>query len=180
LHFPPYDRGIFSIYFFNLVNVRKYEAIFQDAGVPHAYLEGRNVELMANSDNVLRGGLTSKHIDIPELLAVVRCAETRPHIIRPAPTADPRESDYPSPAQEFAIAKIETSGPELYGHTSRSMEILFVLDGSAVLSGSDRIPLSKGCAAVVLAGEAYRIETTSPRAVIFRASVPDEKKVNGQ
>ena len=51
------DRGIFSIYFFNLVNVLPGEALFQDAGLPHAYLEGQNVEIMANSDNVLRGGL---------------------------------------------------------------------------------------------------------------------------
>ena len=52
------DRGIFSIYLFNLVHLKKGEAIFQDAGVPHAYLEGQNVEIMASSDNVLRGGLT--------------------------------------------------------------------------------------------------------------------------
>ncbi len=62
------DRGIFSIYLFNLVNLHPGEAIFQDAGLPHAYLEGQNVEIMANSDNVLRGGLTPKHIDVPELL----------------------------------------------------------------------------------------------------------------
>jgi len=52
------DRGIFSIYLFNLLNLHPGEAIFQAAGLPHAYLEGQNVEIMANSDNVLRGGLT--------------------------------------------------------------------------------------------------------------------------
>src|SRR6266487_3137863 len=62
------DRGVFSIYFFNIVHVNPGEAVFQGAGIPHAYLEGQNVELMANSDNVLRGGLTPKHIDVPELL----------------------------------------------------------------------------------------------------------------
>ena len=50
------------------VNAKPGQAVFQGAGVPHAYLEGQNVELMANSDNVLRGGLTPKHIDVPELL----------------------------------------------------------------------------------------------------------------
>ena len=63
-----FDRGIFSIYFFNLVNLQKGDAIFQGAGLPHAYLEGQNVELMSNSDNVLRGGLTPKHIDVDELM----------------------------------------------------------------------------------------------------------------
>ena len=64
------DRGIFSIYFFNLLQLRKGEGLFQDAGVPHAYLEGQNVEIMANSDNVLRGGLTNKHVDVKELMKV--------------------------------------------------------------------------------------------------------------
>ena len=75
------DRGIFSIYFFNLVNLHPGEAIFQDAGLPHAYLEGQNVEIMANSDNVLRGGLTPKHVDVPELMKHVRFEATNPRIL---------------------------------------------------------------------------------------------------
>lgn len=75
------DRGIFSIYLFNLVHLQTGQAIFQDAGVPHAYLEGQNVEIMASSDNVLRGGLTSKHIDVPELLKHVKCEATHPDIL---------------------------------------------------------------------------------------------------
>jgi mannose-6-phosphate isomerase len=51
-----YDRGIFSIYLFNLLHLKKGEGVFQQAGLPHAYLEGQNVEIMANSDNVLRAG----------------------------------------------------------------------------------------------------------------------------
>ncbi len=62
------DRGIFSIYLLNLVHLHPGQATFQPAGVLHAYLEGVNVELMANSDNVLRGGLTTKHVNVPELL----------------------------------------------------------------------------------------------------------------
>ena len=62
------DRGIFSVYLLNLVHLRPGQGTFQPAGVLHAYLEGVNVELMANSDNVLRGGLTTKHVDVPELL----------------------------------------------------------------------------------------------------------------
>jgi mannose-6-phosphate isomerase len=57
------DRGIFSIYLFNVVKMHPGQALFQDAGLPHAYLEGQTMEIMANSDNVLRGGLTPKHID---------------------------------------------------------------------------------------------------------------------
>ena len=69
------DRGIFSIYIFNVLNLHPGECVFQDAGLPHAYLEGQNVEIMANSDNVLRGGLTPKHVDVAELLKHVNFEE---------------------------------------------------------------------------------------------------------
>ena len=55
-------------YLFNIVHLKEGEGIFQDAGIPHAYLRGQNVELMACSDNVIRGGLTPKYVDIVELL----------------------------------------------------------------------------------------------------------------
>jgi mannose-6-phosphate isomerase len=126
-----------------------------------------------NSDNVLRGGLTPKHVDIPEMLALVRCEETRPHIIRPVAAGNPLETVYPSPAREFVIAKIDTGRTDVYRNRSRSVEILFLLNGAVILCGSDRIPLGKGSAAVVLAGEEYRIETISPSALLFRAAVPE-------
>ena len=65
------DRGILSIYLLNLVHLRPGQGTYQPAGTLHAYLEGADVELMANSDNVLRGGLTPKHVDVPELLATL-------------------------------------------------------------------------------------------------------------
>lgn len=77
------DKGIFSVYFFNLVHVNPGEGVFQDAGVPHAYLEGQNVEIMANSDNVLRGGLTTKHVDVVELLKHTRCEGITPQLLQP-------------------------------------------------------------------------------------------------
>ncbi|MGZ3940605.1 MAG: mannose-6-phosphate isomerase, class I, partial [Flavisolibacter sp.] len=75
------DRGIFSIYLFNLVHLKEGEGIFQASGLPHAYLEGQNVEIMANSDNVLRAGLTDKHIDVAELLKHVKFETTIPNIL---------------------------------------------------------------------------------------------------
>ena len=77
------DRGIFWIYLLNLVGLEPGQGTFQPAGLPHAYLEGTAVELMSNSDNVLRGGLTSKKVEAAELLraAVFRCG--RPRILRP-------------------------------------------------------------------------------------------------
>ena len=77
-----YDRGIFSIYLFNLLHLQEGQAIYQAAGLPHAYLEGQNVEVMANSDNVLRAGLTDKHVDVPELMKHVKFEATHPKTIK--------------------------------------------------------------------------------------------------
>ena len=75
------DRGIFSVYLLNLVHLRPGQGTFQPAGVLHAYLEGVNVELMANSDNVLRGGLTTKHVDVPELLRILTFEGGTPEVL---------------------------------------------------------------------------------------------------
>ncbi|MEJ7679943.1 MAG: hypothetical protein WKG06_19210 [Segetibacter sp.] len=73
----------FSLFIFSILSrLKEGEAVFQGAGVPHAYLEGQNVELMANSDNVLRGGLTPKHIDVPELLKHITFEGIEPNILR--------------------------------------------------------------------------------------------------
>src|SRR5690606_4542723 len=99
------DRGIFSIYFFNLVKMAPGEALFQDAGLPHAYLEGQTMEIMANSDHVLRGGLTSKHIDVPELLAHVNFRPTVPEVIR-GNTRGTNEEVFVTPAADFQMSRI--------------------------------------------------------------------------
>ena len=62
------DAGLVCFYLFNIVHLKKGRAFSRCAGIPHAYLRGQNVELMACSDNVIRGGLTPKYVDIVELL----------------------------------------------------------------------------------------------------------------
>ncbi|SEW09674.1 mannose-6-phosphate isomerase [[Haemophilus] ducreyi] len=64
----PLDAGLMCFYLFNIVHLKKGEGIYQAANLPHAYLRGQSIELMANSDNVIRGGLTTKWVDIPALL----------------------------------------------------------------------------------------------------------------
>ena len=78
------DAGLVCFYLFNIVHLKEGEGIFQDAGIPHAYLRGQNVELMACSDNVIRGGLTPKYVDIVELLKLWIVVVT-PQIISAAP-----------------------------------------------------------------------------------------------
>ena len=124
------DKGIFSIFFFNIFQLSKGEAIFQDAGVPHAYLEGKNMELMANSDNVLRGGLTSKHIDVEELLKNTRFEETIPTILYGNQYQDNGEFVYQTSAKDFEITKIAPGSSGIHRSVSNSAEILIVIEGS--------------------------------------------------
>lgn len=163
------DRGIFSIYFFNIVQTQPGDAVFQDAGIPHAYLEGQNVELMANSDNVLRGGLTPKHIDVPELLKHTRFEAVHPQILKGEPAASPAERIYPSPAPDFVVSQISVQPGTIYENTSKAAEILLVLKGSAVISGSDTLDLQQGQSVFVSAGETYRIEGEG---LLYKATVP--------
>ena len=101
-----YDRGIFSMYFFNLVKLMPGQATFQDAGVPHTYLQGQAIEIMANSDNVIRGGLTPKHVDVLELLRLITCKGVIPEIIEGRKGDNPYEAFYESPSQDFCLSRI--------------------------------------------------------------------------
>ncbi|UYQ95096.1 mannose-6-phosphate isomerase, class I [Chitinophaga horti] len=169
--FERLDRGIFSIYFFNIMQVQEGEAVFQDAGIPHAYLEGQNVELMANSDNVLRGGLTPKHIDVPELLKHTRFEAVHPVIVRGELADDPAEAIYHSPAPDFQVSRIQLEAGITYKHTSTAAEILILMSGAATVTGSDTLALTKGQCAFVAFGETYSV-TASASTVIFKAAIP--------
>ncbi len=103
------------------------EAIFQDAGVPHAYLEGQNVEIMASSDNVLRGGLTNKHIDVPELLKHVKCEATHPQILKGEKSG--KEMIYKTPAPDFELSSFMLHDGDSVSFTPYTAEILLLVDG---------------------------------------------------
>ncbi len=79
----PDDIGILSPLFLNIIKLHPFEAIYLPARVLHAYLLGAGMEIMASSDNVLRGGLTSKNIDIPELISVLDFKPFNPVILNP-------------------------------------------------------------------------------------------------
>ncbi len=165
------DRGIFSVYLFNLVNVKKGDAIFQDAGVPHAYLDGQNAEIMANSDNVLRGGLTKKHIDVPELLKHVKCEPTIPNILHGE--KDNRETIYKTPAKEFELSYITLAKDESFSVHSRTGEVFIVIEGNARFSiGDERLRLAGGEAAFVVAGQKVNMLSSADKTLIYRASTP--------
>jgi mannose-6-phosphate isomerase len=178
--FYPGDIGSLAPLFLNLVRLEPGEAIFLPAGELHAYLEGTGVELMANSDNVLRGGLTPKHVDVPELLRILRFvpASTTRQEIRPA---GPGETVFVSPAREFRLSRLTLSGRsgDIKGRP-RSVEILLCTRGEALIreNGSGREMLvRRGGSLLVpagLPGYAMRGE-----ADLYKASVPAGKTAPG-
>jgi mannose-6-phosphate isomerase len=166
------DKGIFSIYFFNILNLSRGEAIFQDAGVPHAYLEGVNMELMANSDNVLRAGLTSKHIDVEELIKNTKFEETIPIILFGEENKENGEVVFKTKAKDFELSKIELTKTVSHTSTSNSVEILIALKGAASVSNNNEsITLGKGESVLIKANTTYKIITDS-EVEIYKASVP--------
>ena len=160
-----FDRGIFSIYFFNLLKLEKGEGVYQKPGMLHAYLEGQNVELMANSDNVIRAGLTSKHIDVDELLKLVRFEPTSPEILQFTP------GKKVSPVEEFSLKQLSLHH-EKKQYTSDSAEILLVMEGEIeIIADQYNLHLKKGMSAFIIANTAYLIFPHS-KSIVYKASVP--------
>jgi mannose-6-phosphate isomerase len=161
------DKGIFSIYILNIVQVAKYQAVFQGAGLLHAYLEGQNIELMANSDNVLRGGLTPKHIDINELIKHVQFIPTYPNVLM-GDSLNTFETIYPCPVPDFGLSKIALKAGESYTINSQSLEMLLIIEGQVTIDG---IVYNAGEVAMVKALQEITIQANAS-SVVFKAFVP--------
>lgn len=128
------DRGLLFLFLLELRVLRPGQALFLDAGVPHAYLRGAGIEAMAASDNVLRAGLTPKHVDVAEVLRILRTDKMAPAICE----AD-AAGRYVTGAAEFELQRLapaavaeahfETSGPEMLLALEQSTEAAIELDG---------------------------------------------------
>jgi mannose-6-phosphate isomerase len=169
----PGDIGVLSPALLNLVKLRPGQAMFLHAGRLHAYLDGVGMELMANSDNVLRGGLTPKHIDVPELLSVLTFDQQELVILEPG-NERPCERAYASDAREFKLTVIGVSaGLSYMSPDDRSVEIMICTDGVARLTNPESkatLELSKGMS--VLIPSALRRYSIEGAATIYKASVP--------
>ena len=150
----PSDPGILAALLLNRFSLEPGQALALAPGVMHSYLRGCCIEVMANSDNVLRGGLTAKHIDVDALLHVVSFAPT------PAEVLLPSGSDgtyiYPTSFEEFELWLLQpTDGSPLQVPRSDSGRICLVASGSFELSGDgDPVVLKPGKAVFIGAGEA--------------------------
>ena len=166
------DRGIFSVYLLNLVHLRPGQGTFQPAGVLHAYLEGVNVELMANSDNVLRGGLTTKHVDVPELLNILTFEGGSPHVLE-GEQAGAHERVYRTPAEEFELSRIGLPPHGRFiGEATYGPQALLVLQGSATLTAGGQVMLlSRGGIVFVPCGKQF-VLAAGEELVVFQAGLP--------
>ncbi len=162
------DRGIFSIFLLNLVRLDIGQGIFQGAGIPHAYLEGVNVELMANSDNVFRGGLTYKHVDVPELLESLIFDEITPSILT-GEISSKTETNFPVPVPDFALSRIHLTKELVHQGRSASPEIFILLSGSVIVNGQKQY--QKGESFMALPGITYEIRGLAEQNILFRAYV---------
>ena len=145
------DAGLVCFYLFNIVHLKEGEGIFQDAGIPHAYLRGQNVELMACSDNVIRGGLTPKYVDIVELLKIVDCREITPQIISAA-SQNQSEFTYKTPVKDFALAQIRIEPQQHTELNLQSAGILLVMQGELkIQEKSTALTLKQGESAFITA-----------------------------
>jgi len=161
------DKGIFSIYILNIVQVAKYEGVFQGAGLLHAYLEGQNIELMANSDNVLRGGLTTKHVDVNELIQQVNFIPTYPNVLK-GEALNEYETTYPCPVPDFGLTKITLAKGKSYTINSSGLEMVLLTHGEIQL---DKLVLNAGEVAMLPAGQTV-VLTANSDSVLFKAFVP--------
>jgi phosphomannomutase len=169
-----HDRGILSALFLNLVHLQPGEAVFLGPGILHSYLEGSGVEIMASSNNVLRGGLTEKHVDVEELSNVMSFKGGPTPVLRPVPIRE-GESLYETAAAEFQLSVVDLSPDRAYeGETAYGAEILLALEGDelTISSGDVTKTFARGHSLFVTHGSPYRI---TGRGRIFRASVPDRR-----
>ncbi|WP_069463496.1 mannose-6-phosphate isomerase, class I [Actinacidiphila rubida] len=171
-HSFPGDRGIIAAMLLNHVRLQPGEALYLGAGVPHAYLDGLGVEIMANSDNVLRCGLTPKHIDVPELLRIVRFEAGDPGVLRPEAGPDGEEL-YAAPIDEFRLSRYSLApGSDPSVLEAGTPQILLCTSGIAHLetigAGNGTLTLGPGESAYVPATERTSI---TGNGTVFRATV---------
>ena len=128
----PHDAAVIAVLLLNLVRLDPGQAMFSSAGKLHAYLSGFCVELMANSDNVLRCGLTPKHVDLDELLATLTFDAT------PSTVIEPEAGVYAAPTDEFELTGIRVRPEAPWRSTAdHGFEILVAVRGEGMLDGEN-------------------------------------------
>ncbi|HUC23920.1 MAG TPA: mannose-6-phosphate isomerase, class I [Streptosporangiaceae bacterium] len=174
----PADPGVLVALLLNYVELAAGEGLFVGAGVPHCYLRGFGAELMASSDNVLRAGLTSKRVNVPELLAVLDFRQEEPAVLCPVPgrAVGPGHDGYEpgaaylTPVEDFRLSRIDLSDQPV-GLPGCGPQILLCIAGTAQLHDGHGgvLVLARGQSAYLSAGDT-RISIAG-RGTVLRATV---------
>jgi mannose-6-phosphate isomerase len=127
----PDDPGVLAALLLNRVRLERFESVYLPAGNVHAYLRGTGFEVMANSDNVLRGGLTSKHIDVPELVSVVDFEPLADPVLHGTVVA-PGITAYETGSPYFAVRRVDLGG-EAVVVPADGARIVAVVDGEVTV-----------------------------------------------
>lgn len=169
----PEDIGSLFPILLNLRKLRKGESIYIQPGELHSYLQGVGLELMANSDNVLRGGLTPKHIDREELYKILDFKEGKIKLVKPQ-MLSLQEKKYKTEASEFELSEIHLEKDQTYfSQERRNVEILFCYHGKAEIvdiASSQKIFTRKGTSIVIPASVAQY--SLKGEATLYKATVP--------
>ncbi len=161
----PGDAGVVISLMCNHLKLSPGEAVFLPAGNLHAYLAGAGVEVMASSDNVLRGGLTAKHVDLAALIEVLDFSDGKVPVLHPV--LGPGGLRYPVPVEDFDLTRcqLDTQAGIL---TTSGPQVVLCTEGSAVLASADgEVTLDKGQSVFVPAGAP--VSARGP-AVLYRAT----------
>ncbi|PHM52434.1 mannose-6-phosphate isomerase [Xenorhabdus sp. KK7.4] len=135
--FYPDDNGLFTPLLLNIVELQPGQAMFLYARTPHAYLEGVALEVMANSDNVLRAGLTSKHIDVPELMANLEFSSKPAATLLTIPTQEKEALNYSVPVNDFHFSIYAVSGQPITLEND-SASVLFCSGGQITVKSAEQ------------------------------------------
>jgi mannose-6-phosphate isomerase class I len=169
------DRGLFSVFLLNLVHLRPGQGMYLPAGEPHSYLEGTGVEIMANSNNVLRGGLTPKRVDVEELLSVLTFECGKPTVLElERNRGSATHARYVTPASEFELSRVQLkSGERHIAGGTHGAELGIVLEGKLKIDSRNgsNLDLDRGQSFLVPSGIPY-VMSAEETSTVFIGSVP--------
>ena len=164
----PEDPGLFCPFLLNVKHLTEGEALYLEPRTLHAYVQGNGIELMSSSDNVLRGGLTNKKVDVHELLKIL---EIKGKEVAPVLTLVGKSGrkHLLTPTEEFHLMTCSTGSYHI--HDRKSIEILFCTEGKATFTnGSDKTVIAKGeCYVVAASLPEYQLDVEG---LLFIADVP--------
>lgn len=182
----PEDPLVFAPFFMNLLILKPGETVFLGPGIPHAYLHGTGVEIMANSDNVLRGGLTEKYVNKEELFSVLRFIPNIPEIKTgcPGPGGE-RERIFPVPVEEFVLSRLRIDREVFKCPSEKGLSLFICISGLLSVSVPGSVSV-KEQSLNLFPGDSFLLPADTEycliggRGVLFRASVPGVGKNSEQ